>query len=386
MKAKKFNLINALSASLDAFYEQHRHRVVGLDIMRSVAILLVVYVHGHLLLPPTMQHAYIMWNVIRIDGVSIFFVLSGFLIGGILIRTVHQSAFTGRDLLHFWIRRWFRTIPNYVLVLTGLLVLTYLQHRSVGDFNMLYGIFLQNFAWPHPHFFPEAWSLTIEEWFYLGFPFTFFGLTRWWSNKDGAFLISTVLFLSVPLLLRVYHYENGIGIDDFDRNFRKILIFRLDSIMYGVLAAFLMAKKPEIWDKSRLVLLASGILMLGLMQYNGLFGLFRYPPLNFNLESIICVCFLPYLSRLKSTSIKILDVAMIFISIISYSMYLLHLSPIILTGIPLLNRLLGRSHLPVESVYLANYAIYLVATFIGSYLLYTYFEKPTTQLRDRFKP
>ena len=91
------------------------NRVYGLDILRAMAILFVVFAHGSYLLRKVLPIDLV--NIFVLDGVAIFFVLSGFLIGGILIRQFDQRRMDGRGLSQFWIRRWFRTLPNYYLVL-----------------------------------------------------------------------------------------------------------------------------------------------------------------------------------------------------------------------------------------------------------------------------
>lgn len=63
------------------------NRIIGLDVLRSIAILLVLYQHSIFLISSPNE-----LYQIRIDGVSIFFVLSGFLIGNILIKTFSESA------------------------------------------------------------------------------------------------------------------------------------------------------------------------------------------------------------------------------------------------------------------------------------------------------
>ncbi|MEI7616870.1 MAG: acyltransferase [Actinomycetota bacterium] len=147
-----------------------KNRILGLDILRAVAILLVIYGHGALFVPQKFIPYYKL-PFPAIDGVSIFFVLSGYLIGKILFKIIQNSELKPKDLLNFWIRRWFRTLPNYFLILGILLAIPLLKSGIIAhDFNWKYLLFLQNFSGPHPNFFPEAWSLCIEEWFYLLFP------------------------------------------------------------------------------------------------------------------------------------------------------------------------------------------------------------------------
>lgn len=368
----------------ERFLNKHQERIVGLDILRSIAILIVVYGHGMYLFPEKFHSKYLSINFLNIDGVSIFFVLSGFLIGGILLRIISRTNFTKRDLLNFWVRRWFRTIPNYLIVLIGILAYRLIIFKDFGDFNLRYIFFSQNFSSPHPDFFPEAWSLTIEEWFYLLFPLSCYGFHKIIKNKAKSILISALIFLFIPLTIRIIKYECGIGIEDFDLEFRKIMILRLDSLMYGVIAAYLSFKKPEFWSKYKYYFLITGIFFIILLFINPLNWKNFYRPLYFNIESITTFCFIPFLSSLKSTRIKALDVFFVFISIISYSMYLLNLTPV---GhlIPIINSITGRKDLPIEEVFVSNYIIYWSATIIGSYLLYRIYENPMTKLRDKIK-
>ena len=92
-----------------------KERIFGLDVVRSLAILLVLITHsydGWNYLFPSERWWYFYTGVI---GVELFFVLSGFLIGGILIRILSESNLCFNDILQFLKRRWYRTIPNYFL-------------------------------------------------------------------------------------------------------------------------------------------------------------------------------------------------------------------------------------------------------------------------------
>ena len=79
----------------------NENRIYGLDILRAFAILFVVIGHGTVFLPERMQS---ISNFIVFDGVSVFFVLSGFLIGGILIKLLENKGASIKSLLNFWVR------------------------------------------------------------------------------------------------------------------------------------------------------------------------------------------------------------------------------------------------------------------------------------------
>lgn len=109
----------------------HQSRVFGLDVLRAFAILCVVYGHGYAVTDQSIPHD--IYHIPVFDGVAIFFVLSGFLIGRILLRTITHNNFDRKMLTEFWIRRWFRTVPNYMLVLSLLVLTTYLSGASLPD-------------------------------------------------------------------------------------------------------------------------------------------------------------------------------------------------------------------------------------------------------------
>ena len=101
------------------------HRIYGLDILRALAILDIVV--GHLLY----RIGY--YGVVTIfDGVNLFFVLSGFLIGQILIRLL-DNGIQFKSLVNFWYRRWMRTLPAYFFIL--IIICTY--HRIIHKLPLI---------------------------------------------------------------------------------------------------------------------------------------------------------------------------------------------------------------------------------------------------------
>ncbi len=371
--------------SLDRYVEKHRTRVVGLDLLRSIAILLVVAVHAASYLPTTSNELGDQYFPSTMDGVSIFFVLSGFLIGGILLRTIRETAFGWRDLLNFWIRRWFRTIPNYLFVLVLLLAYQLVILKNWGSFSLKYLVFSQNLFGPHPDFYPEAWSLTVEEWFYLTFPIVCFVFYRAMKNKQHSVLLSALIFLVFPLVWRIVRFHEGVAPADWDLEIRKVVVYRLDALMYGVLGAYLQAIFPNGWKKHRTTWLVVSLLLVSLTVINPAGWREFYPPVFFNIESLISLAALPFLSSWRTTGRSSLDAVLIFVSIISYSMYLLNLSVVQFHAIPILHGLLKRGGLDISELWWLNYGLFWFLTIAGSYLLYRFFEHPMTKLRDSVK-
>jgi len=233
-----------------------KNRVFGLDILRATAIVLVLAAHTW----PTKTH--LQWpHAFAALGVELFFVLSGFLIGGILIRLAEEDRLrTLRDVCGFWRRRWFRTLPNYYLFL-GL----HLAWRTwVLGFpdqvvtNWEYLFFVQNLRHPPPFFFRETWSLAVEEWFYLLFPLALLGALRILKRPGAAWAAAIVLFLLVPTALRLWVAASSSPIDPaqleahrrtWDTIVRMTVAFRLDVVMYGVMGALVAAKRPVLWKR-----------------------------------------------------------------------------------------------------------------------------------------
>lgn len=126
-------------------------RNFGLDLFRAIAILLVVFSHGKFLLNGTVIENFPFFKML--DGVDLFFVLSGFLIGGILLKSSSEGL-NWRGVAHFWKRRWLRTLPNYYLILLLNFIFIYCGIIS-GDlevFSWKFMVFLQNFTKPFVEF------------------------------------------------------------------------------------------------------------------------------------------------------------------------------------------------------------------------------------------
>ncbi|MFZ1664872.1 MAG: acyltransferase, partial [Flavobacteriales bacterium] len=208
------------------------NRIFGLDILRALAIMFVVIGHGSYLLPNKLRT---ISDFFVFDGVSIFFVLSGFLIGGILIKLIDKNGFNFSILKTFWIRRWYRTLPNYFLILIALCVIHLLFDN---DFTLRsvnrYFLFSQNIFREHPSwFFPEAWSLAVEEWFYLIFPILIFFTFPFKRSYKKSLLYVALIVIFFITAFRFYRFSNVDidGINDWDLIFRKQVITRLDSLM-----------------------------------------------------------------------------------------------------------------------------------------------------------
>ncbi len=362
-----------------------QNRIFGLDLLRAAAILFVLIMHSLVLLPPAVEPVAYM---LLLDGVSIFFVLSGFLIGGILLRNFSAPVVNAHTLLHFWVRRWARTLPAYFLVLTFLCCL---YVYSKPDFSMLEVapsfFFSQNLFSPHAPvwFFMEAWSISIEEWFYLITP-----VLLWIGIKVGKQTLTqavwsvVVLVITATIALRMYRWATvpPEGIEAYvDVTFRKQVSVRLDNLMWGVAAACIYRFHPGRWQRLRKLNAVAGLVLLLIVRYAmpRIFPGFSLYLLVFSstINALAIVLLLPFLVNWKRST-GFLALIITRLSLISYSAYLLNLSVVIL----LLRRLPWNQWLPASIAPWVAWIVFWTLTITLSTLLYKYFELPMMKLRD----
>src|SRR6266478_6063614 len=198
----------SVAASPGGFQTSSRGRIPELDGLRGLAILLVVLFHfitysyhgpSHTALSYFTKLFGLGWS-----GVDLFFVLSGFLIGGILLDVRESPRYFGT----FYLRRIHRILPvYYVWILFYALIFcmplgwfpaTLEVSRSHLSVAPRYVFFLQNMAYQQGHFqwvwFAVTWSLAVEEQFYLIAP----PLIRFLSNSRFAILsVAAVVFCPV---------------------------------------------------------------------------------------------------------------------------------------------------------------------------------------------
>lgn len=363
----------------------HPNRIYGLDILRALAIFFVVLGHSAILLPSD-KRAYI--HLLVFDGVSMFFVLSGFLIGGILIKILMKEGCNLKIILNFWKRRWFRILPIYFFILLVILGLHYffVDGFIVRD-KLDYFIFSQNLFWPHPAFFPEVWSLSIEEWFYLLIPIVLFVLIN--AAKlpvPKAVLVTAIGILIAVTLFRYYRYVN-LDIDSlqtWDIVFRKQVFTRFDILMFGVIGAYLYCFHSFLWKKYRMLFLCFGIILFVIDRYNP-FGLnpigFYGCVFSFTTNALATLFVLPFLSSVKIGK-GVVYKCITYISLISYSMYLINFVIVKYWIIGLIDWTFLKS-IHGYIFILVRYFMYWFFTIMISILLYKYIELPMMNLRDK---
>ena len=365
-----------------------KQRVFGLDIMRAVAILFVVFSHALWIVPEAKGLVPDILSLAGVIGVEIFFVLSGFLIGRIVYKIFVSDDFSFKKVKYFWIRRWFRTLPNYYLILLVNIILALYLGVELSSNLWQYFFFMQNFAWEMPLFFPESWSLPIEEFAYILGPLLLYALLflKLKLSKSNLFGLVTILIILFFIITKIIYNFNTSESDMtfWNVNLKAVTLYRIDAIYFGVLAAYFSIIKPKSWNKvSLLSFIIGAIIFLGLnfiistkqvfIETHPFFWNVLYLPIN----SIAIAFCLPLLSNIKSAP-KFILIPITTISIISYSMYLLHYS-IVLQLLKYFIPSEGLSSFDV-SIYIS---VYVLITMLLSYILYYTFEKPMMDIRDK---
>lgn len=357
---------------------QRRH--FGLDLMRALAILLVLVAHGTALLVGVMPDTsrLLLLYIGGYVGVELFFALSGFLIvGGLLRQLAQRPVLSRRDVITFWQRRWWRTLPNYgVFLLLNVTLFAAWFNAPVADARYL--LFVQNLAWPHPNAMAEAWSLAVEEWFYLLLPLLLVLSLKGLPQPRHAVPLLLVLWVVLGTVARF-----GIAYwtaPEWDAGLRKIVLLRLDAIAWGGLAACLVHYHAPVAKQTSYALYWAGVagllastvwLTLGVLNhfqpviaYTGLFTLT-------GLSVALCLPWAAYWRPAPAFYTRWVT----GLSRISYSLYLVHFSfALPLMQLPNIVTMLG---LPWRV------GGYIIISIAAAYLAYWLIEKPALILRER---
>ncbi len=252
-------------------------RVFLLDVLRGIAILLVVISHNPVFTEfrPLLYRLYALLASIGWVGVDLFFILSGYLVGGLLLKEYknHQTIRVG----HFILRRMFKIWPvYYVSVFAFILISPLITQSSNGYLTGIAGTFKN--LWPNllhvQNYFESTnslgwlWSLGVEEHFYVLLPtviYLFFCKLKWDCVTRNLNDLLKVLFLVVFICL-AFRFITLAFNPRADSPW--ILVFpshlRMDSLFAGVtIAAFEIFhnKKWQSLRPYRFLFLAIGILL-----------------------------------------------------------------------------------------------------------------------------
>lgn len=336
-------------------------REIELDFIRGLAILMVLDFHAPvrwLSLPfRLLGFPNFGWA-----GVDVFFVLSGFLVGGLLVKEwrVKQRI----DSRRFLIRRGFKIWPQYYVFL-ALILLT--RHRTL---HQLWGNLLniQNYVGGIPH----TWSLAVEEHAYLLLVLGLALAARWkvrvrWLSASIAVLCAGVVVARLVLIQHGYEVVNRTHT-------------RIEGILYGVLLAILYHYTPEMfrrWQARTWVWVAAAVVALVFFRFQT-----EAPwsaSIGWDMADLLGVAMLMLLYRPRASKRPALYRLVAWIGVYSYGIYLWHVS--VIAPAVSLGSHLPRGFAPVWDG---------LAPIVGGILLGATFTKmvelPALKVRDRFFP
>jgi len=369
---------------------RNRERQPGLDLLRALAIIVVVIYHAALFgfkLPG------------RIDrfgwiGVDLFFVLSGYLIGGQLLAPLARNQRI--NLGRFFARRAFRIMPAYFVVLAIYFLLpSWREYPEMSQPLWKFLLSVQNIGLHGGTAFSHAWSLAVEDQFYLLLPFILLFVNRW---PPGAMIVPFVIVFGGIALRAFLAYQN-LGADGVPfRGFQAWIYYptwtRLDPLVFGVALAAVEKFQRQRWK--RLMDLAIWLWLPAL----GLIAFALYLGESENLTVTVCIWQFPFIAvgmaallicaistRLPFCRIAIPGAA--FIASIAYSTYLIqklvmHQVLQLLHATPEAVKAGSTPIIALTSVWalvLVEVCVYAAAT-----LLFLAVERPFLQLRKRLAP
>lgn len=359
-------------------------RVHGLDTLRALAVILVVLHHYVLFVSGRDTFGWV--GKLGWVGVDLFFALSGYLIGNQIFAAMGSDG--GFSLRHFYARRFLRTLPNFYVVLA----LYFLWPAFRGDAPLLplwkYLSFTQNIALEPGTAFSHAWSLSIEEQFYMLLPALALGGATLGNSRRAAWLAIALAFVAGMLCRADAWLDHVQGQAGWMRAYYKYIYYssfcRFDELLAGVALALLKNQRPAMWTRLARhgnAFFAGGVavaLLACALFLHDRFGfavtVFGYPLLAAGIAMLIFSAAAEG-SLLRETRIPGAG----SLALWSYAIYLTHKQLCIMIG----DQLRADAY-NVESA--GAIALMLAASVFAGWLLYRVVETPFMALRERYVP
>ena len=327
-------------------------------------------------------------------GMDLFFILSGFLIGSILIRSVETSG--SQHVRRFYLRRAFRTFPAYYVVLTVLAVTSVLTVSQRHHLPFEYA-YLTNYQpirredlvmlW--------GWSLALEEQFYLTVPVLFFVLHKLRSDRIRLTLLGA--FWASAFVVRLVIYLRGH--DWTPATLYHALYFRthtrFDTLVAGVMLAYVQERwhtPIANWLKNplaRACLATPPLLCLWVLMQPWMFGEAELLLVRvFCWGTLTSIMYFGWVLLLLNGSggwVRHLLSLPIFrrVATLGYGVYLVHV-PLCDKLITPVARALAKNEWPMPIIWTLAVCALVVASLAVSYGIHLLVEKPSLRLRDRF--
>jgi len=305
-------------------------------------------------------------------GVTLFFVISGFLITYLLIQEKEHKKTV--NIKHFYARRILRIWPIYYFYLIVAFISMFLLGRGKEmQVNEMwyYVFFATNFPFIFHTYIPvlaHYWSIGVEEQFYLFWPW----IVRF--SKDSLLKMAIfifVLFLGIKLF---FWWKFGL----LDYTYRFLNLTRFHCMMVGAIGAILYSQNKswfiQLFSNKLVQLLSFTIFLLKGFELIYIPSVIVHEVLAFASLSMI-IGQITISKRIINLETSIFD----FIGKISYGMYVVH--PVLIV---LLSLIIKPMHIQQGFRHVLSYVSTLAATLFLAWLSYRYFEKPFLNLKNRF--
>ena len=347
-------------------------RLRSIDILRALAILLVLFRHLDYDNLPMVLHY---MKKIGWMGVDMFFVLSGFLVSGLLFYEYKKK--NEIKPVRFLVRRGFKIYPSFYALILLVVAVKYIKHVSFNRGDLMAELFFyQNY---HPSLLGHTWSLAVEEHFYILLSVGLFAYIHYAKNmRKLPYIIISLLVVILGMRYITYTYHLYNFKEDFQRYCMSHL--RFDALFFGVLLSFMYHFHPDAFNKyltqkRGLILIFSIICLLPCLllptdsNIVGIWGL----SLNYLGFGGLLICALSVETFLVKHNNWLLSFLCI-IGVNSYSIYLWHIP------FEALIKLKLTSHIHNAALYMVIYGLSSIAVGI---VLGKVIEIPFLHLREK---
>lgn len=353
------------------------NRLPGLDLLRAIAIVWVMLFHGLRYGTPYRDFSVLGWM-----GVDLFFVLSGFLIGNQVFKSINKRK--ELNIGEFYISRAFRILPAYFTVLAIYLLVPISQEgRGLQPLWQFFSFSVNLFIdIKNSNTFSHVWSLCVEEHFYLLFPLIVLLIMK--RSGTGLVIFLSLLIVIIGMYLRADIWLNEIYTIPIYRDYVEKIYYpsytRLDGLLAGVLLATLKVFRPHFWqvlltNSNKMLFLGVLSLALSIWIFKDRFGLMAtvigFPILSISLALIVASA-----SSTSSILAKTKVPGAYVIATLAFSYYLTHKSVFHLVKTYGGELIQGNGYV---SFFVYGFSATLVAT-----VLYLSVESPFLKLRSEF--
>ncbi len=314
-----------------------QNRLMQLDFLRGVAILLVLCRH---------QNLFVFTSTMGWIGVDLFFVLSGFLVSGILFKEFLKFGVINPKL--FLIRRGFKIYPIYYIFYF------FYFYRTISTFGLSFKgllselFFIQNYTLNWGYAFGPGWTLALEEQFYFGFAFFLnFAINKklitLQQHKNSKLSVFEKLLFFILLLCLLFRYAANYYYPLSLIKNTTMTHLRIDSLLAGVLVGYWYYFK-----KKKLLIF------------------FNKYKKSFPIMIILLLSFTPFIDFLNSFFVRTIGFTMVYLAFILLLIYFLCVSNINI----ILNKIFSKNIVTfVSKIGIASYSIYIIHMLVNYHFL-----------------